>query len=128
MRVAQLRVLGGAMARVSAQATAFAHRSAAIMANVAAFYGVEERAAREVWARDFEEALRQGEANKGMMDVRELLGEEGEGGYGMPTLALRGRGSLRSRAATTPPTSSASTTTSRPPPSRRRREWLKMYR
>ena len=67
MRVAQLRVLGGAMARVSAQATAFAHRSAAIMANVAAFYeATEERAAREVWARDFEEALRQGEANKGM--------------------------------------------------------------
>jgi hypothetical protein len=64
MRVAQLRVLGGAMARVGAQATAFAHRSAAIMVNVAAFYeSLHERPAREAWARDFEEALRQGKAN-----------------------------------------------------------------
>ena len=34
MRVAQLRVLGGAMARVPADATAFAHRSSRIMVNV----------------------------------------------------------------------------------------------
>jgi FAD/FMN-containing dehydrogenase len=33
VRVAQLRVLGGAMARVPAEATAFAHRHSAIMAN-----------------------------------------------------------------------------------------------
>ncbi len=80
MRVAQLRVLGGAMARVSAQATAFAHRSAAIMANVAAFYeAIEERAARERWAREFEEALRQGEGNKGDGVYVNFLGEEGEG-------------------------------------------------
>jgi FAD/FMN-containing dehydrogenase len=80
MRVAQLRVLGGAMARVSAQATAFAHRSAAIMANVAAFYeATEERAARERWAREFEEALRQGEGNKGDGVYVNFLGEEGEG-------------------------------------------------
>jgi FAD/FMN-containing dehydrogenase len=77
MRVAQLRVLGGAMARVSAQATAFAHRSAAIMANVAAFYeATEERAARERWAREFEEALRHG--NKGDGVYVNFLGE-GEG-------------------------------------------------
>ena len=80
MRVAQLRVLGGAMARVSEQATAFAHRSAAIMANVAAFYeATEERAARERWAREFEEALRQGEGNKGDGVYVNFLGEEGEG-------------------------------------------------
>jgi FAD/FMN-containing dehydrogenase len=79
MRVAQLRVLGGAMARVSAQATAFAHRSAAIMANVAAFYeATEERAARARWAREFEEALRQGEGNKGDGVYVNFLGE-GEG-------------------------------------------------
>jgi hypothetical protein len=48
MRVAQIRVLGGAMARVPAEATAFAHRSSRIMVNVAAFYeGTEERVARE---------------------------------------------------------------------------------
>jgi FAD/FMN-containing dehydrogenase len=80
MRVAQLRVLGGAMARVSAQATAFAHRSASIMVNVAAFYeGLEERGVREVWAREFEEALRQGKANKGDGVYVNFLGEEGEG-------------------------------------------------
>ena len=38
MRVAQIRVLGGAMARVPADATAFAHRSSRIMVNLAAFY------------------------------------------------------------------------------------------
>ena len=35
MRVAQLRVLGGAMARVPADATAFAHRASKIMVNLA---------------------------------------------------------------------------------------------
>ena len=38
MRVAQLRVLGGAIARVDRDATAFAHRSSPIMVNLAAFY------------------------------------------------------------------------------------------
>ena len=38
MRAAQLRVLGGAMARVPADATAYAHRASRIMVNVAAFY------------------------------------------------------------------------------------------
>ena len=62
MRVAQIRVLGGAMARVPADATAFAHRSSRIMVNVAAFYeNMEERAAREAWVNHFAAALRQGE-------------------------------------------------------------------
>src|SRR5215207_1189880 len=75
MRVAQIRVLGGAMARMSAEATAFAHRSSRIMVNVAAFYeGAEERAAREAWVTDFATALRQGE---GCAYVG-FLGEEGE--------------------------------------------------
>ena len=48
MRVAQLRVLGGAMARVPADATAFAHRASRIMVNVAAFHeGPEDRPVRE---------------------------------------------------------------------------------
>jgi hypothetical protein len=38
VRVAQLRVLGGAMARVPAAATAFAHRHRRIMVNLAVFY------------------------------------------------------------------------------------------
>jgi FAD/FMN-containing dehydrogenase len=63
MRVAQLRVLGGAMARVPADATAFAHRRSRIMVNVAAFYnGPEDRPAREAWVADFAAALNQGDS------------------------------------------------------------------
>lgn len=61
MRVAQLRVLGGAVARVPVEATAFAHRQEPIMVNLAAFYdGPEERAVRQAWVDAFGEALRQG--------------------------------------------------------------------
>jgi hypothetical protein len=38
MRVAQVRVLGGAASRVPAEATAFAHHRSRIMVNVAAVY------------------------------------------------------------------------------------------
>jgi hypothetical protein len=58
MRVAQLRVLGGAMARVPADATAFAHRSKPMLVNVAAFYqGDAEREVRRVWVNEFANAL-----------------------------------------------------------------------
>jgi FAD/FMN-containing dehydrogenase len=61
MRVAQLRVLGGAMARVPVEATAFAHRKSRIMVNLAAFYnGPEDRAVRQAWVDDFAAALDQG--------------------------------------------------------------------
>ena len=61
MRVAQLRVLGGAMSRVPVEATAFAHRHARIMANVAAFYtDLEDKAKRQAWVEDFAAALSQG--------------------------------------------------------------------
>jgi len=76
MRVAQLRVLGGAMARVPAEATAFAHRSSRIMVNVAAFYeGPEDRARRKAWVTDFAAALRQ-EGDGGA--YVNFLGDEGE--------------------------------------------------
>jgi FAD/FMN-containing dehydrogenase len=75
VRVAQLRVLGGAMARVPAEATAFAHRGRRIMANVAAFYdGPEDRIVREAWVEDFAAALRRGEAGVYV----NFLGDEGE--------------------------------------------------
>jgi FAD/FMN-containing dehydrogenase len=62
MAVAQLRVLGGAMARVSADATAFAHRTSRIMVNVAALYErLEEKATHEAWVEDFAAALQQGD-------------------------------------------------------------------
>ena len=58
MRVAQLRVLGGAMVRVLADATAFAHRASPIMVNIAAFYeGEEDRVPRQAWVDGFAEAL-----------------------------------------------------------------------
>ncbi|HEX3202835.1 MAG TPA: FAD-binding oxidoreductase [Actinomycetes bacterium] len=60
MRAAQLRVLGGAMARVPAEATAFAHRGSRIMVNLAAFYdGPADRAMRQAWLSDFAAALQQ---------------------------------------------------------------------
>lgn len=63
MAAAQLRVLGGAMARVPADATAFAHRGRRIMANVAALYqNPDEAAAHEAWAQNFATALNQGDA------------------------------------------------------------------
>lgn len=58
MRVAQLRALGGAMARVPVEATAFAHRSKPMLVNVAAFYqGDAEREVRRAWVNEFASAL-----------------------------------------------------------------------
>jgi FAD/FMN-containing dehydrogenase len=75
MRVAQLRVLGGAMSRVPADATAFAHRSSRIMVNLAAFYeGPEDRVVRQRWMQDFAAALHQDDAGAYV----NFLGDEGE--------------------------------------------------
>jgi len=58
MSVAQLRVLGGAMARVPVDATAFAHRKSRIMVNVAALYEKpEDKAKHEAWVNNFAKAL-----------------------------------------------------------------------
>jgi FAD/FMN-containing dehydrogenase len=57
MAVAQLRVLGGAMARVPVDATAFAHRNSKIMVNIAALYEKpEEKATHEAWVADLSSA------------------------------------------------------------------------
>ena len=62
MRVAQIRVLGGAMARVPNDATAFAHRQRPIMVNLAAFYeGSDDRPRREAWLMDFWARIKQGD-------------------------------------------------------------------
>lgn len=51
MRVVQFRPLGGAVARVAADATAFAHRARGYVLNVAAMYGQPQEAAQhEAWA------------------------------------------------------------------------------
>jgi len=73
---AEIRVLGGAMARVPAEATAFAHRSSRIMVNVAALYGhPDEAPVHESWASDFAAALRQGDSGAYV----NFLGNESEG-------------------------------------------------
>jgi FAD/FMN-containing dehydrogenase len=60
MAAAQFRVLGGAMSRVPADATAFAHRSSKIMVNVAAlFERAEDRPKYEGWVQSFADDLRQ---------------------------------------------------------------------
>lgn len=75
MRVAQLRVLGGTMARVPVDATAFAHRGSRIMVNVAAFYeGLEDQVLREAWVAEFAATLRQSDAGAYV----NFLGNEGE--------------------------------------------------
>jgi FAD/FMN-containing dehydrogenase len=75
MRVAQLRVLGGAVARVAADATAYAHRASRIMVNVAAFYDTpQNKRVRQKWVDDFAAALRQKDAGAYV----NFLGAEGE--------------------------------------------------
>ena len=101
MAVAQLRVLGGAMARVPADATAFAHRDSRIMANVAAIYeGPEElRRAGGLGRRASPQQLQQGDEGVYVG----FLGRRGRGAgpRGLPG-RRRGTGSRRSRLGTTP--------------------------
>jgi FAD/FMN-containing dehydrogenase len=75
MRVAQLRVLGGEIARVPADATAYAHRDSRIMINVAAFYeGPDDKPVREAWVAEFAAALHQGHTGAYV----NFLADEGE--------------------------------------------------
>ena len=75
MAAIEIRVLGGAMARVSADATAFAHRRSRIMVNIAAMYADSgEVAVHDQWAENFAGALRQGDGGAYVG----FLGDEGE--------------------------------------------------
>jgi hypothetical protein len=61
IKALQFRVLGGAVARVSNESTAYAHRQSAIMCNIACFYETDaEKQERRKWVNDFFEALNQG--------------------------------------------------------------------
>jgi len=60
--VVQLRVLGGAAARVPVEATAYAHRHRRIMVNVAAFYdGPDDKLRRQEWVDGVAAAIHQGD-------------------------------------------------------------------
>jgi hypothetical protein len=74
MAVTQLRVLGGAMARVPVEATAFAHRRSRIMVNVAAIYERPDEAPQHAaWVNGLAAALRQDDGGAYV----NFLGEEG---------------------------------------------------
>jgi FAD/FMN-containing dehydrogenase len=71
---AQIRVLGGAAARVASDATAFAHRQRRLMVNVAAVYAApEEDLLHRRWADDAAAALRRGADGA----YANFLGDEG---------------------------------------------------
>jgi FAD/FMN-containing dehydrogenase len=76
LRAAQLRVLGGAMARVPVEDTAFAHRTSRILAVIVNFYDKtpEDRARRQAWVDAFAGALDQGDDGAYV----NFLSEEGE--------------------------------------------------
>jgi FAD/FMN-containing dehydrogenase len=62
MSVTQFRVLGGAVARVPDDATAFPHRRRGLISTVVAAYErPEERSAHEAWAVDLADRLRRGD-------------------------------------------------------------------
>ncbi len=74
MRGAQLRVHGGAIARVANKATAFAHRDEPIMVNVFCFYtGEADRPGRAAWVNEMSAVLDQGESGVYV----NFLGDEG---------------------------------------------------
>lgn len=71
----QLRVLGGAMARVPVDATAFAHRNSKIMVNVAALYNdPAQKATHEEWVNKLSAALQQTDTGAYV----NFLGDEGD--------------------------------------------------
>jgi FAD/FMN-containing dehydrogenase len=76
MAACELRVLGGAMARVPADATAFAHRHSPMMINVAAIYdpSTSERAEHAAWVHRLSAELDDGDPGA----YAGFLADEGE--------------------------------------------------
>ncbi len=75
MAAAQVRVLGGAMARVPVEATAFAHRHRRILVNLAAMYEqADEAPLHEAWVNRFATTLHHGDTAVYV----NFLGQEGE--------------------------------------------------
>ncbi len=62
MKALQLRVLGGAMADVAPDATAYAHRQQKLMANIAVFYKDDaDKPQKQQWIHDFAATIAQGD-------------------------------------------------------------------
>jgi FAD/FMN-containing dehydrogenase len=77
MAVTQIRALGGAMARVPADATAFAHRGSRFMVTVAAVYEqLEETPQQQAWVDDLAGTL----LREGDGAYVNFLGDEGDTG------------------------------------------------
>jgi len=77
MAVAQIRALGGAMARVPDDATAFAHRRSRLMVTVAnVFERIEDTPTHQAWVDELAGAL----GLNGRAAYVNFLGEEGEDG------------------------------------------------
>jgi FAD/FMN-containing dehydrogenase len=76
MAACEIRVLGGAMARVHADATAFAHRQSRMMINVAAIYdpSTSERSEHAAWVRGLSAELDDGDPGA----YAGLLADEGQ--------------------------------------------------
>jgi hypothetical protein len=76
MAACEIRVLGGAMARVPADATAFAHRQSRMMINVAAIYdpSTSERSEHATWVRRLSGELDDGDPGA----YAGLLADEGQ--------------------------------------------------
>jgi FAD/FMN-containing dehydrogenase len=79
MAVTQIRALGGAMARVPEDATAFAHRQSRLMVTVASVYeDLGETAHHQAWVGDLAGKLLEGQEDHGA--YVNFLAEEGEAG------------------------------------------------
>jgi hypothetical protein len=77
MAVAQLRVLGGAVARVPADATAYAHRERRVMVNIGAIYErPDEQPVHAQWVAGLAAELRRGDPSAYVG----FVGDEGEAG------------------------------------------------
>ena len=79
MAALQLRVLGGAAARIPRDATAYAHRSSRILANVGAIFGdPAEAPVHEAWVNGTVDALRQSDGYNDGGAYANFLADEGE--------------------------------------------------
>ena len=86
LRAVQFRVLGGAISRVTADATAYAHRNAQIMINVIRALDNDESGARR-WTEDVAGALYQGEDGAYVNFFGPHDGDRIEAAYPAKTLA-----------------------------------------